>query len=67
MVAAIAGKEVKKRHDLSQPQGVRGRNSDNRQLRRALGWIPQISLERGLERTYRWIHEELRRRGDISS
>ena len=67
MVAEIAGKEVKKRHDLSQPQGVRGRNSDNRQLRRALGWIPQISLERGLELTYRWIHEELRRRGDVPS
>ena len=67
MVAEIAGKEVKKRHDLSQPQGVRGRNSDNSQLRRALGWIPQISLERGLELTYRWIHEELRRRGDVPS
>ena len=65
MVAAIAGKTIKKRHDLSKPQGVRGRNSDNSQLRRVLGWVPQVSLESGLEKTYRWIHEQLRVQGRV--
>jgi nucleoside-diphosphate-sugar epimerase len=65
LVTAAAGKPVKKRHDLSKPQGVRGRNSDNTRLRQALGWVPQVSLERGLEITYQWIEAQLRARGDI--
>ena len=66
LVAKIAGKPVKKRHDLSKPQGVRGRNSDNTKLRQVLGWVPQLSLERGLERTYRWIHDQLVAQGRIA-
>jgi nucleoside-diphosphate-sugar epimerase len=65
LVAKIAGKPVKKRYDLSKPQGVRGRNSDNTQLRQVLAWVPQMSLERGLERTYRWIHDQLVAQGRI--
>jgi nucleoside-diphosphate-sugar epimerase len=65
MVADIAGKSLKKRYDLSKPQGVRGRNSDNAQLRKVLGWVPQVSLERGLEITYRWIRDQLRAAGRI--
>jgi nucleoside-diphosphate-sugar epimerase len=65
MVAMIPGKNFKKRYDLSKPQGVRGRNSDNARLREVLGWVPQMSLERGLEITYRWIHEQLRAAGRI--
>jgi nucleoside-diphosphate-sugar epimerase len=65
IVAGIAGKEIKKRYDTTKPQGVRGRNSDNSQLRRVLGWVPQVSLERGLEKTYRWIHDQLRAQGRI--
>jgi len=65
LVARIAGKRIRRRHDLSKPQGVRGRNSDNARLRQVLGWEPQIPLEQGLERTYRWIESELRRQGRI--
>jgi GDP-D-mannose 3',5'-epimerase len=43
------------------PQGVRGRNSDNSRLREVLGWEPEISLEEGLEPTYRWIEEQVER------
>jgi GDP-D-mannose 3',5'-epimerase len=60
MVAAIAGKTVKKRHDLSKPQGVRGRNADITVMRSVLGWEPQVSLEAGLATTYAWIYEQLR-------
>jgi GDP-D-mannose 3', 5'-epimerase len=59
IVAAIAGITVERHHDLTAPQGVRGRNSDNTLIQRELGWQPSISLERGLERTYRWIHDQL--------
>jgi nucleoside-diphosphate-sugar epimerase len=59
LVAEIAGKGIAKRHDLSKPQGVRGRNSDNNRLREALGWEPQIPLSEGLVPTYQWIESEL--------
>jgi len=61
IVAQIAGVRVTKKH-VPGPQGVRGRNSDNTQLRKVLGWEPTISLEEGLERTYTWIEELARRR-----
>jgi GDP-D-mannose 3',5'-epimerase len=61
MVAEIAGKRIGKRYDLSKPQGVRGRNSDNTRLRQILDWEPQVSLEEGLARTYRWIATQLGR------
>ncbi len=60
LVMAIAGKRLVKRYDLAKPQGVRGRNSDNSRLLHVLGWEPSISLEVGLEVTYRWIENELR-------
>jgi len=59
MVSKIAGKRIGKRYDLTKPQGVRGRNSDNTRLREVLKWEPSISLEVGLDRTYHWIAGEL--------
>ena len=55
MVSAVAGKEIVAIHDLSKPQGVRGRNSDNTLIRQVLGWEPRTPLRDGLEHTYRWI------------
>lgn len=59
MIARIAGKTIKKRYDMSKPQGVRGRNSDNSRLRQVLSWEPSISLEAGLRMTYEWIAGQL--------
>jgi GDP-D-mannose 3', 5'-epimerase len=67
MVSAVAGKRLNKRHDLTKPQGVRGRNSDNTLLKRVLGWEPSITLEEGLKKTYRWIESELRKAGRLQS
>jgi len=66
IVTRIAGKRLRRRHDLTKPQGVRGRNSDNTRLRSVLQWEPPTPLETGLEETYRWIHSMLSRsvRGD---
>ncbi len=59
LVAGIAGKRVGKVYDLSKPQGVRGRNSDNTRLREVLGWEPLTTLEMGLRCTYDWIAGQL--------
>jgi nucleoside-diphosphate-sugar epimerase len=66
LVARIAGKRIRKRYDLSKPQGVRGRNSDNTKLREVLGWEPQTPLEKGLEKTYEWIQGELISAGHLN-
>lgn len=58
-IATIAGKKVRLQHDLSQPQGVRGRNSDNTHIRKILDWEPKISLEDGLSKTYQWITSQV--------
>jgi nucleoside-diphosphate-sugar epimerase len=58
IVAEIAAIEITKTH-ITGPQGVRGRNSDNTRLREVLGWTPEVSLEEGLARTYRWIESEI--------
>jgi GDP-D-mannose 3', 5'-epimerase len=59
--AEAAGKRITKLYNLSGPQGVRGRNSDNRRLREVLAWEPSITLRQGLARTYPWIEGELRK------
>jgi len=59
MTADIAGKHIVKRHNLTGPQGVRGRNSDNSLTRRVLGWEPSIPLRQGLKITYHWIESQL--------
>ena len=58
----IAGITVTKKHDLSAPQGVRGRNSDNTMFHEIYGWEPSISLRDGLEKTYAWIYDILAKR-----
>ena len=58
IIEQIAGINLKRSYKLDAPQGVRGRNSDNTMIQgstagsRPSGW-------RGLERTYRWIYDQL--------
>jgi GDP-D-mannose 3', 5'-epimerase len=67
LISKIAGKRVVKRHDPGKPQGVRGRNSDNSRLKKVLGWEPCVSLETGLEVTYKWIESELANAGRLQA
>jgi GDP-D-mannose 3', 5'-epimerase len=62
-VCEIAGKPLSKIHETDKPQGVRGRNSDNTELRDAVGWEPTTPLRRGLADTYRWVWDQLRAQG----
>ncbi len=66
MVAGIAGKRIRKRYDLSKPQGVRGRNADVTLIRKVLNWEPKVSLEEGMRETYRWIADQLRAQGRLA-
>lgn len=66
IIAGIAGKSITKRHDLSKPQGVRGRNSDNEMIRDRLGWEPSIPLAEGLRTTYAWIAGELQKSAKLA-
>jgi len=59
IVEDIAGIKLKRTYDLNAPKGVNGRNSDNTLIQEKLGWEPSIRLRDGLERTYRWIEEEI--------
>lgn len=61
MAMDIAGKKLHVEH-IPGPLGVRGRNSDNKLIKGTLGWAPSRSLREGLEKTYAWIEEQVRRR-----
>ena len=61
MVMDIAGKKLSIKH-IPGPLGVRGRNSDNCLIQEKLGWAPNAPLYDGLEITYNWIAEQVRKR-----
>ena len=58
IVEEIAGIKLERSYKLDAPKGVNGRNSDNTMIMDELGWEPGIKLRDGMERTYRWIHDE---------
>jgi nucleoside-diphosphate-sugar epimerase len=59
IVEEVAGVELDRSYDLSAPQGVRGRNSDNTLVRERLGWAPDTSLRDGMAATYQWVLEQV--------
>ena len=60
VVEDIAGIKLKRRYNLHAPQGVNGRNSDNRLIQKMLGWEPSIPLRVGMEKTYAWIYDQMK-------
>ncbi len=59
IVEDLAGVKLKRHYRLDAPKGVNGRNSDNTLIRQYLGWEPSIPLREGIEKTYRWIEQQL--------
>ena len=55
MIIEISNKTITTTHNLSAPEGVKGRNADLTLVKKVLRWEPKVSLEEGLERTYHWI------------
>ena len=58
IVEEIAGTRLRRKYNLSAPKGVNGRNSDNTQIQRLLGWAPGTALRDGMEKTYAWIYDQ---------
>lgn len=61
IVEDIAGIKCTRSYQLDAPQGVRGRNSDNTEIKRVYGWEPSISLTDGMARTYEWVFDQVKR------
>ncbi len=56
-VAQISKKNIAI-NNIKGPEGVRGRNSDNRLIKQNLNWSPSKPLSWGLEKTYIWIESQ---------
>lgn len=61
MIIDISGKNITIKN-IEGPIGVAGRNSDNNLIKEKLGWVPEMSLRKGTEITYKWISEQLRKK-----
>jgi len=59
MIIGISRKRIRTSHDLSAPQGVRGRNADITMAKKALKWAPKVTLEEGMAQTYKWIEKQV--------
>jgi GDP-D-mannose 3',5'-epimerase len=61
IVEDLAGITCERHYALDAPRGVMGRSSDNTLILERLGWAPSILLRTGLETTYAWIYDEVKR------
>ncbi|MEU0597707.1 NAD-dependent epimerase/dehydratase family protein [Streptomyces sp. NPDC006393] len=61
LVEDIAGIRCERKYQTDAPQGVRGRNSDNGLIQELYGWEPSIALADGLEKTYAWVYDQVKR------
>jgi nucleoside-diphosphate-sugar epimerase len=59
IVEEIAGIQLKRSYNLNAPKGVNVRNSDNTLIRKYLGWEPGVKLHDGMEKTYKWIYDQM--------
>jgi nucleoside-diphosphate-sugar epimerase len=59
IVEDIAKIKLKRTYNLKAPKGVNGRNSDNTLIQKLLHWEPNTKLRDGMEKTYRWIHDQV--------
>ena len=58
MVAKISKKNIFI-NNIKGPEGVRGRNSDNRLIKQKLNWTPKKPLSWGLQKSYIWIESQI--------
>ncbi len=56
-VIEISGKKIDKKY-VEGPVGVQSRNFSKKRIL-SLGWVIKASLKEGIDRTYRWINEQV--------
>lgn len=59
MVIDISGKKLTIKNVDSNATGVRGRNSDNTNIEKFLGWKPTQPLQEGMEKLYSWVNQQV--------
>ena len=59
MIEDISDYKISKNYLLDKPKGVRGRSSDNTKIKENINWAPNITLKSGLEKTYKWIYDQI--------
>ena len=60
IIEEISNHKVERNYQLDKPKGVRGRSSDNTFIKEKINWAPDIKLKVGLEKTYKWIYNEIK-------
>jgi nucleoside-diphosphate-sugar epimerase len=60
MIENISGHKIIKKYLINKPKGVRGRSSDNSELKKSVNWVPNVKLCDGLEKTYKWIFNQIK-------
>ncbi len=58
-VAALSQKDINIKYDLKKPVGPLSRTADMSRARATLDWQPEVSLDEGLKRTYKWIKKRI--------
>jgi GDP-D-mannose 3',5'-epimerase len=58
MAIDISGKRLAI-NNVKGPVGVMGRNSNNDLIREKLGWNPGYTLREGMEKTFKWINQQI--------
>jgi len=59
LIADVSGKKITI-NNIPGPEGVRGRNSDNKLIGEKIGWQPKYTLKDGIEKTYPWIDQQVK-------
>jgi nucleoside-diphosphate-sugar epimerase len=61
----ITSFKIKKKYIKNAPLGVMYRSSDNTLTKKILKWEPSINLKAGLEKTYKWVLGEFKKKYKI--
>ena len=60
-IVAISGKDINIQFDKSKPEGDKDRSADSSKARKILGWTQKISIDEGLNLTYQWASDNIKK------
>ena len=58
----LKGSAFEEKYGFPVPEGVRGRNSDNKLFREEIGWEPNYPLIKGMKKTFQWINDQAKKK-----
>ena len=61
MIVKISGKDIKIDYETSKPEGDYGRIANCKKAKEILKWKVNVDIKDGLERTYKWIFQNLKK------